>query len=190
MLVALNMAERTAAPQRAGSLFKLSLLLDQYQQQQDSGNSSSSGSSSSSSSGSGEGSLVSVSAVTTIIQHLGDTWQLPHEKRVAETGVKYPIKTFRRKTAEDTVNAYVAKRQKERKELAEKQQKQSSSGNSDSNNNSTVEGDGSSTSSSALLPHAGADSNSDDNRLTQEEFQGLLLGSMVCAWAECYRHIP
>ena len=88
LLVALNMAERTAAPQRAGSLFRLASLLDQYQtnhnqQQDDSSNSSSSNSSSNSSSSggsssgsSGRGGTVSVSAVTTIIHHLGDSWQV------------------------------------------------------------------------------------------------------------------
>ena len=98
---------------------------------------------------------------------------------MVETGIKYPIKTFRRKTADDTVTAYLTKRQKERKELAEKQQKESNNTNSDSkNNNSNVSGGGD------------GDVPVDDGRLSQEEFQGLLLGSMVCAWAECYRHIP
>ena len=76
--------------------------------------------------------------------------------------------------------------QKERKELAEKQSKESSntSDNSPSNSNSSSNvsiGDSSSSNTNG---------NDDDGRLNLEEFQGLLLGSMVCAWAECYRHTP
>ena len=106
-----------------------------------------------------------------------------------ETGVKYPIKTFRRKTAEDTVTAYLTKRQKEKKELAEKQQKESNNTNSDSKSS---DGGNAGSNSNGILSTVVADlvTADDADRLNQEEFQGLLLGSMVCAWAECYRHIP
>ena len=120
LLVALNMAERTAAPQRVDSLFRLASLFD-------TGSSSSSGGgsrSSSSSSSSYEDNAVptvSAAAAEAVVRHLGDSWQLPAEKRIAETGVRFPVKTYRRKTAEDAVRAFLDKRAKDAAELARKE---------------------------------------------------------------------
>ena len=145
LLVALNMAQRTAAPQRADSLYGLAQSVDRtrnrgdHDDQQD------------------HDSSVSWAAAEEIVRHLGDSWQLPAERRVTETGIKYPIKTYRRKTATDMMRAYVTQRTKD--QLAKE-----------------GKGDQSPTPPDPATV-----------RISKADFQELLLGGQVCAWAECYR---
>ena len=82
---------------------------------------------------------------------------------MAETGVKYPIKTYRRKTAEDMVKSFVTTRNKE---LLAKESKEGKAADQPS-------------SPPGADPHT--------TRLSKEDFRDLLLGGVVCAWAECYR---
>jgi len=157
LLVALNMAERTAAPQRVNSLFRLASLFD-AESSSSSGVCSRSSSSSNSSyeDDAQSGPTVSAAAAEAVVRHLGDSWQLPAEKRIAETGVRFPVKTYRRKTAEDAVRAFLDKRAKDTAELARKEGRLHVPGPA-------------------------------DNAFNRDAFEQLLLGGYVCAWAECYR---
>ena len=47
--------------------------------------------------------LLSIQSFETIVRALMESCQVPVEKQVTETGVKYPFKTYRPKTASDLV---------------------------------------------------------------------------------------
>ena len=159
LLVALNMAQRTAAPQRADSLFALAQGVDRTRSgdDDDGRQGDDDGRQGNDDDRQGSDRSVSWAAAEEIVRHLGDSWQLPAERRVTETGVKYPIKTYRRKTATDMMRAYVTQRSKDH--LAKEGKGDQSPPPPDP---ATV-------------------------RISKADFQELLLGGQVCAWAECYR---
>jgi len=126
LLVVLNMAVRSPSWERAQGLFDLATQIDAITNQSaptmpsSSSASSSSSFSSPSSSPSSSSSIVeeegrggdamfcSNAAAELVILQLCESWQIPVEKRVTETGVKYPIKTHRRKTPAEMIASYNA----------------------------------------------------------------------------------
>lgn len=126
LLVVLNMAVRAPSWQRAQALFDIATQIDATAPLRSREYSSSLPSSSTPSTSSTESPSPSSStpplppqdqvsnanvfcsndSAKLIIEHLCDSWQVPAEKRVTETGVKYPVKTHRQKTPTEMLESY------------------------------------------------------------------------------------
>mmetsp|Transcript_4103 Transcript_4103/g.4233 ORF Transcript_4103/g.4233 Transcript_4103/m.4233 type:complete len:249 (+) Transcript_4103:2-748(+) len=115
MLTALNMAVKVPAQERVESLFNMAMYLStKYDNENDDNNSPLDSPVVSPVNGTeiepveeeAYVQYVQIKAVEEVVRHLNHTWQVPSEKRVTETGVKYPIRTYREKTAQDMINTY------------------------------------------------------------------------------------
>lgn len=97
LLVAFQMTVQDSAEKRMSGLYKIGLQMSQIQGNNDiSGNYNGNNAHHS-------GTLLTIQNFETIVRALMESCQVPVEKQVTETGVKYPFKTYRPKTANDLV---------------------------------------------------------------------------------------
>jgi hypothetical protein len=106
--------------------------------------------------------------------------QLPPEKRIVETGVKFPVKTYRRKTASEMVKSF----RKHNKPPHEVRIVVRAIGLLHfviilASNYSGL--------SVCMYVCTCACVLAQSPRFTKAQFEALMLSSYVCAWAECYR---
>ena len=104
------------------------------------------------------GQRLSIGTTTKIVQYLLDSWQVPNDKRVMMISEGYPLKTFGAKGSSKMVEEYL----KSKDFLKERQLEEKDFGGKED--------------------HEGGETS-----LSYKEFERLLLGEYVCAWAECRR---
>jgi len=111
---------------------------------------------------------LSEEQANTIVLHLAQTCQIPSEKQVKETGVQYPFKTFRIKTAQEMVQGFLDEKDKAAQEAAKKANTEQQT-------------------KQVQVQQQQQQQQQQQRSLTRQEFRELIVSSYVCAWAECYR---
>lgn len=154
LLSVLNMGVQSSAAQRASSLFDVAKMIDSSDQ----------GGLLPNALTEEKSNTVSIAAAVGIVEHLGDSCQLPCEKQVIVNS-QHPIRLYRKKEALEMVGylfslfTFLL---------------QFSHVHASLQVNSYID----------------AEKRVDAKWLTRDEFVALILSKQVCAWAECYRRKP
>ncbi len=128
-----------------------------------------------------DGQSISISTASTIVSNLANSCQIPADRRVRSTGIKFPWELFRAKTSQEMVDSF-------RKDIPELRMR------------GELVKDETYFEQFKNLVGFKSDSTGDNGNFDKEEaeywdgktiskaqFRDMILGSNVCAWGECFR---